>query len=267
MNEGGIILIKNLKLFSLGLFVLLLIAACSSNPSEEEKVVSKDDFLKEFSAGLEKRWEYTEKGGDEEATKGFLLEAIDLELTIIEEFKDLKFEDDKLKELAISYINELKNATEALDSFGPDSFYEKWDEHYSKRTSLILKIDDNYGLPISEEYSPILDELKAIGQDVLNESDKNDELDKFINTIHFEVNQDQSDEYYKVYTAIVENTTNYNIKDFNASLKLIDADGVTVNTDHVYTSNWNKGEKVKLEFMTSDKFDKIEVIKDYIETD
>lgn len=260
-------MIKNLKLFSLGLFALLLIAACSSNSSEEEKVISKDDFLNEFSAGLEKRWEYTEKDGDEEVTKEFLLEAIDLELTVIEAFKDLKFEDDKLKELAISYINELKNAIEVLDSFGSDSFYEKWDEHYSKRTSLILKIDDTYGLPISEEYSPILDELKAIGQDVLNESDKSDELNKLINTIHFEVDQDQSDEYYKVYTAIVENTTNYNIKDFSASLKLIDTDGVTVDTDYVYTNNWNKGEKVKLEFMTSDKFDKIEVIKDYIETD
>lgn len=260
-------MVKNLKLFTVGLFILLFIAACSSNVSDEEKLVSNDEFLNEFSAGLEKRWGYTEKNENEEATKEILLEAIDLELNRIDKYKDLKFEDDKLKEFVILYTNELKNGVEALESFGADSFYDKWDEHYNARTALILEIDDTYEIPISPKYSAILDELKATGKEVLEESDKSDELDKFIKEIKFEVDQDQSDEYFKYYIAIVENTTSYNLKDFSVNVKLIDSEGVTVETEYAYTSNWNKGDKAKLEFMTSESFDKIEIIKDYIETD
>lgn len=258
---------KNIKLFTVGLLTLFIIAACSSNVSNEEKLVSNDEFMKEFSAGLEKRWEYAEKNEDEEATKDFFLEAIDLELNKIDKFKDLKFEDDKLKEFAILYINELKSGIDALDSFGADSFYDKWDEHYSKRTSLILEIDESYNIPVSEKNKAILEELKATGKDVLAELDKDEELDKFINDIEFEVDQDQSDEYFTYYTAIVENTTSYNLKEFSIDLKLIDSDGVTVETEYAFTSNWNKGDKAKLEFMTSEKFDKIEIIKNYIETE
>lgn len=265
--KGGSILFKNIKLLSVGLFTLLFVAACSSTVSNEEKLVSNDEFLNEFSAGLEKRWEYAEKNENEEATKDFLLEAIELELNSIDEFKDLKFEDDKLKEFAILYINELKSGIEALDSFGADSFYDKWDEHFNKRTTLILEIDDTYDIPVSAKYSVILDELKATGKDVLDQLDKDEELDKFIKDIKFEVDQDQSDEYFKYYTAIVENTTSYNLKEFSIDLKLIDSDGVTVETEYAYTSNWNKGDKAKLEFMTSEKFDKIEVIENFIETD
>lgn len=263
-------MIRHLKLISIGLIIFLLIAACSSNESvnsDEDIVVSNDEFLEEFSTGLEKRWEYTEANDDKEISKDILEEAIGLELTVIENFKDLKFEDDTLKEFAISYINELKNGIETLDYFGAESFYEQWDEHYNKRTTLILEVDDTYEIPITPEYSAILDELKATGKEVAEESNKNDELDNFIQNIDFELDQDESDEYFEIYTAIVENTTNYNIKDFNISLKLIDDDGVTVETEYAHTSNWNKGDKAKLEFMTSEKFKKIEVVKEYIETD
>lgn len=265
--KGEKILFNNLKLFTIGLIVFLLITACSSGANDEEKLISNDEFLKELSAGLEERWDYTNKNENEEVTKEILTEAIDLELNKVEEFKDLKFEDDKLKEYAISYINELKSGLETLDSFGADSFYEKWDEHYNKRTTIILEIDDIYEIPISSEYISILDELKATGKEVLEKSEKNDEIDKFIKNIEFELDQDQSDEYLQYYIAIVENTTDYNFKDFSIDLKLIDSDGVTVETEYAYTSNWDKGDKAKLEFMTTEEFDKVEVIKNYIETD
>lgn len=216
---------------------------------------------------MEKRWDYTNKYEDEEIKKEILEEATNLEIIEIDEFKDLKFEDDKLKELAISYINELKDGLEALDSFGADSFYEKWDDHYSKRTALLLEIDENYEIPISSDYVAILDELKATGREVLQEADKNEELKKFLKKIEFEVDEKQSDDYIKYYVAIIENTTNYNFIEFSVDLKLIDSDGVTVGTEYTFTSNWNKGEKAKLEFITSEDFEKIEVIENYIETE
>lgn len=195
---------KNLKLFTVGFIALLLVVACNSNVSNEEKLVSNDEFLNELSSGMEKRWDYTNKHEGEQTSKEILQEAIDLELTEIDDYKDLKFEDDKLKEFAILYINELKNGIEALESFGANSFYDKWEEHYSKRTKLILEIDELYEIPISSKYSAILDELKATGQEVVEESDKNDELEKFIKNIEFEIDQDQSDDYFKYYVAIVK---------------------------------------------------------------
>lgn len=48
---------------------------------------------------------------------------------------------------------------------------------------------------------------------------------------------------------------------------MIDSDGVTVGTEYAFTSNWDKGDKAKIEFMTSEDFDKIEVIESYIETE
>lgn len=257
---------KKIRLLVVVSFTLLIITACSSNDNNEEKLVSNDEFMSELAAGLEKRWDFTEEE-DGEATKDFLLNAIDLELEEIEEFKDLKFEDDKLKEYAISYINELKNGIEVLDSFGADSFYEKWDEHYGKRTSLILEMDEAYDIAVSEKHSDILGELKATGKEVSDELESEEEIEKFIENIEFELDEEQSDEYFKYYNAIVENTTEYNFRDFSINLKLIDSDGVTVGTEYAFTNNWNKGDKAKLEFMTEEEFDKIEIVKDYIETE
>lgn len=251
----------------IALFALFIIAACSSGDNNEEKLVTNDEFMNRFASGLEKRWDFTEEEEESEPTKNILLDAINLELDKIEEYKDLKFEDDKLKEYAISYINELKNGIETLDSFGADSFYDKWEEHYAKRTSLILEIDEMYGIEVSEDYTDILGELKATGKEVSDELEKEEEIDKFIDTLEFEIDQEQSDEYLKVYSVIAENTTEYNFKDFSLDLKLIDGDGVTVGTEYVFTSNWNKGDKAKLEFMTSEEFDKVDILKDYIETE
>lgn len=260
-------MLKKIKLLMILSFTILIIAACSSNDNNEEKLVSNDEFMKEFAAGLEERWDFTEEEGDSEVTKDILLSAIELELEKNEAFKDLKFEDDKLKEYVILYVNELKNGIEVLDSFGADSFYEKWDEHYGKRTSLILEIDEAYDIEVSENHSGILGELKATGKEVSDELEREKEIDKFIETIEFELDQEQSDEYLKFYNAIVENITEYHLKDFSIDLKLIDSDGVTVATEYAFTNNWNKGDKAKLEFMTSEEFDKIDIVKSYIETE
>lgn len=258
---------KQTKILIALISMLIIVVGCSSNVENEEKQLTNDEVLTALSSGMEKRWEYATKHEDEDTTKNILLEATNIELDEINDYKDLRFEDDKLKELIIAYINELKDGIEALESFGADSFYEKWEEHYSKRTALILEIDSAFEIPISSDYIDIFDELKASGKEVLETEDKKDEIDKFIQSIEFELDQEESDEYFKQYISIVENTTNYNFEEFSLDVKLIDGDGVTVDTEYVLTSNWKKGDKAKLEFMTSEEFEKVELIESYIETE
>lgn len=86
------------------MIAILFLTACANGTKKEE--VYDDKFIQDLKKGLESRWDYTDSSDFKESEKSYQT-AIDKELSQIEKYNDLKFSDNKLKELAVSYINEL----------------------------------------------------------------------------------------------------------------------------------------------------------------
>ena len=85
----------------------ILLVGCTSN-SENKNYDS--EFLTSLSKGLDKKWKDNDKY-PEESAKNYKLWVND-ELDEVKDYGDKKFKNDKLKELAIRYINVLKEGKE-----------------------------------------------------------------------------------------------------------------------------------------------------------
>lgn len=73
-----------------------------------------------------------------------------------------------------------------------------------------------------------------------------------VNNFSFE---QTAEEYgYKTYTAIVENTSEYNLKSFYADVSLLNSDGVLVGTECASADIWQAGQKAQFEFTTDEDF-------------
>lgn len=227
------------------LFLLLLgvftLSACTSSKGDK---TYDEAFVKSLAKGLDARWEYVDDNQEDSANS--FKKAINKELVDIQEYKDKKFKDSKLQELAISYINELNNGLEITKTFGSDSFYSKWDKHVAKRTSLLSEINEIKTIPVQDKDA--LSELLAQGNEVKDNNEKKESIENLVKNINFTVNNEKSDEYTKYYTATVENTTKYLIKDIYLTINLVNADGVTVSTQYVSANNWAPGGKTLFEF-------------------
>lgn len=237
---------------------MLVLGACSK--SSEPKYYDKD-FMSSLEKGLESRWVFADKEEDTE-NKEFYTTATKKELEQVKKYEDLKFKDSKLKEAAISYINELKNGLKVAKTYGSDSFYDNWEKHYDSRTSKLITINDIKKIEVSEKKQSILDELLASGKEVISAEKNKDTLTSFLKSITFAKDETRSNEFSSYYTATVENTTGLNIENLNLSFKLIDDNGVTVDTPVEYVENWNAGEKRQLEFWTDKQFSKTEITMD-----
>src|SRR5699024_10088547 len=87
---------------------LLILAGCGNNePSYQDEA-----FIKDLASNLDERWSYQEKVADDESVSEIdsLKEAISIEIENMNKYKDAKFENSKLQELSIAYINELDTA-------------------------------------------------------------------------------------------------------------------------------------------------------------
>ena len=96
---------KELKILMMILTISLMIVGCSKKDSYCDK-----DFLKAMAQGLDARWNIQDvqfETGSEEHYNQYT-KYVDAELSKVKKYKDEKFKDSKLQELAIQYINQLK---------------------------------------------------------------------------------------------------------------------------------------------------------------
>lgn len=260
------------------LFVLILLVGCGNQEiKEEEKEPQYADkvFIEDMSKGLQARWDLNSKdeqkeGYDEipaqsDENKKMMLSYINAELDIIGKYKDEKFEDSKLQELAIKYINLLNQHKEACDYITVD--YEKYDEEfqpiYNERSNVIKTMVEDYGMKVEEKHQGTLDDFLANSKLVSEQKAKEEEIDKMLSNIQFKETE-RSDEW-GTYQAVVENTTDIDFKTFNININLLDKDGVIVETAYDNVSAFSKGAKVRFEFTTDKKFDSTQVIADWWE--
>lgn len=254
------------KLFYLVMTILLgvTLAACSSKSSKEEKTYD-GEFIQALAKGLESRWKFADSSAWSDSATSFK-KALQEELDKVEEYKDKKFSDSKLQELALSYINSLKSGQEVAKTYGSDNFTQNWMNHRDERNSILNEINSIKEIPVANKES--LNELLADGKEATANNDKKEAIENLVKNISFSVDSAKSNEFTTYYSATVENTTSYTIKNLSIAVNLVNTEGVTVDTTYVDANNWKPGTKTLMEFPVFDKeFEKTELTVSYYQAE
>lgn len=220
-----------------------------------------DQFMSSLSKGLEKRWNITDSTPDDEYGKAEYKKSIDTELDAIEQYQDKKFENTKLKEQAVAYINVLKDSKSTLDYYSSDDFTEDWQTQYDKRTGILVKINNIHKINVPKKHQDYLDELLGSGHNANKNDTFKTNLNNLLKSIDF---KSQPDEFYEEgdyldYRATLKNNTGEDIENFTADVKLKDDAGVVVDTEYIDADSWDKDESVNFEFSTDKQFTSYEV--------
>ena len=156
-------LIKKLLRVSLisVLLILLLISIFKSIDNRNKTYDS--EFITSLAKGLDERWKVTDlKNYDEREVEDYK-SYIDYELIEIEQYKNRKFKNPKLKRLANTYINVQKNERKAIESRDTVDMYE-WNDYQDRRFELLLDINSIVAIPVQDKIrlDGILKDGKAV---------------------------------------------------------------------------------------------------------
>lgn len=262
---------------------VLMLAGCGgtttngSGNTQTSEQYADQEFMTSLVNGLESRWklneEYEDKyqNADSEPTLGsdehveLYTSCVNAELDEIADYKDAKFEDNKLKEKAISYINCLNDQLEALEYATVDfeKYYELWQNAYNERSKLIADFVNDYELAVSEQYQSTLKELITNSNLVKENEEAQQKIDNLLASAEFEVSQ--LDDDWKTCSAVIENNTGMDIKTLELAINLLDEDGVIVETTYDSIGNIQNGQKARIEFTTDVDFVSTEVTSSYWE--
>lgn len=124
------------------------------------------EFITSLATGLDERWKVTDlKNYDEREVEDYK-SYIDYELIEIEQYKNRKFKNPKLKRLANTYINIQRNEREAIENqdLVDSTFVREWNKYQRKRYELLLDINSIVGIPVQDKNS--LDSILRSGKAV-----------------------------------------------------------------------------------------------------
>ena len=230
---------------------LLALAGCSQPAQEKGPDYADDEAMAIIADGLEARSDVIteqEKNGDVGTTTSYK-EAVQTELDTVSSLKDRQYEDSKLQELIVSYINTLNDSMNVLSSYTSNSleFYNAWNDVYNERTSIISTFVDEYGLTLDAQHQDVLEELAAIGTAAIQQSEVDGAVEALVQGMVFEKT---SDGYgWFTYVSTAQNTTGYNLGNVSLVLSLYDAEGVKAEETYASTNSWTAGETVRFEAM------------------
>ena len=246
--------------------------SATGGTTEAAPVYADESFIADLSSGLMKRWdksdELDKKIADGSVTMGSseykqgLTDCVNAELEMINKYRNESFEDGKLQELAVSYINAVNDQMKALEDFNTAVYDSEWQAAYDKRSKLLVTLISDYNLTVDEAHQDQLQQFKSYGNQVQQAEDNQGKVDELINSFDFE--ETNNDYGYKTYTAIVENTTGIDFESFSVNINLLDEDGILVETAYATFKNWSSGVKAKFEFSTDKDFNSTEVHAEYI---
>lgn len=243
-------------------FLICLSAVACSN-SDEPKSQDKS-FMKDIKKSFDARVSYLDDVDSGKITldeNEYLKEAVLKEKAILEKYQDAEFDSPELAKLAKDYISALNTQEDALKYYVSDydKFNKLWTEGYDERSTILTTLVDKFGLEMDEKDFA---EIKNNAQIVKEKNDIQEKVDTILKSIKFEK---VKEEYgWKDYETVVENTAGVDFESFYLDVKLLDADGVVVESTPVSTNGvWNKDQKVKLTFSTDKDFEKIEWTAEY----
>ena len=263
----------------IGLALLLLLIGLllpSPNYFIGDKTNTYDnEFINSLAKGLNNRWGIAylndkdkDKGKDKITIKNFR-DYIDCELIEIDKYNNRNFKDPKLKEFANAYINNLKEAKEAIlkkksvlgKNFVDSTFTDEWEKYQRKRYELLLDINSMVEIPVKDKKS--LNEILKSGKAVKEFNRVYGILVDTFKPENFEVeNVSGTDRNEKRYIGNFENTTGYDIGYIYILIKCYDEnDSVYFSRSFERNNIWKNRTEISFEFSIPDSDKKFKYFK------
>ena len=153
---------KLLRVSLISVFLILLLISIFKSIDNRNKTYDSE-FITSLAKGLDERWKVTDlKNYDEREVEDYK-SYIDYELIEIEQYKNRKFKNPKLKRLANTYINVQLNERKAIESRDTVDMYE-WNDYQDRRFELLLDINSIVAIPVQDKIrlDGILKDGKAV---------------------------------------------------------------------------------------------------------
>lgn len=237
-----------------------------------------NEFINSLAKGLDNRWGIVYiitkdkvKDKEKESIKDFR-DFIDCELIEIDKYNNRNFKDPKLKEFANAYINNLKEAKEAVlkkksvlgENFVDSTFTDEWKKYQRKRYELLLDINSIVEIPVKDKKS--LNEIFRSGKAVKEFNRVYGILVDTFKPENFEVeNVTKSGKNENRYIGNFENTTGYDIKHIYLSIHFYDENDKDLFSIRVEPEGiWKNGTKKSFEFPIYDSDKEFKYFKIFI---
>ena len=230
-----------------------------------------NEFINSLAKGLDNRWGIVyinERDKDKKSIKDFR-DYIDCELIEIEKYNNRNFKDPKLKEFANAYINNLKEAKEAVlkkksvlgENFVDSTFTDEWEKYQRKRYELLLDINSIVEIPVKNK--KYLNEILRSGKAVKEFNRVYGILVDTFKPENFEVeNVSGPDGNEKRYRGNFENTTGYDIESIYILIKCYDEnDSVYFSRSFERNNIWKNRTEISFEFSIPDSDKKFKYFK------
>ncbi|MEG1632336.1 MAG: FxLYD domain-containing protein [Hydrogenoanaerobacterium sp.] len=247
------------------LFVAILclgFVACSSGTGDANQKVEYVDkaFVLSLGKALEKRFDAADKIDAErdalsDAEYGLRLESLfDIELNALSDYRTGMFENPKLQEAAISYLNILQEGKAACADISADlfAFNTAYKSVYNKRIKLLSTFASDYGLSVDGSHTETLNSLLSAAKSVIKNEATEEAIESVINGVVFE--EVENNYGWKTYRAVLDNTSGYDIEYISYSIDLVDANGVVLSQTYAGANNVMNGKKYNLEFSSDEAF-------------
>ena len=154
---------KLLRVSLIPLLLMLLLITIFKSINNNNKTYDSE-FITSLAKGLDERWKVSDLKNDDEAEIKDYKSYIDYELIEIEQYKNRKFKNPKLKRLANTYINVQKNEKKSIENqdLVDSTFESEWNKYQRKRYELLLDINSIVGIPVQDKNS--LDSILKAGK-------------------------------------------------------------------------------------------------------
>lgn len=192
-------------------------------------------FMLAIQAGLQARWDIPDSEISSPNQYGKL---IDAELNEVEPFYNETFDDKRLGEIAVAYVDVLKESADATRYYNNNAaVYEtKWDAARATRLHLIEELVEDYGLTVDEKYQDTLDELINDSQVYSEQEAFEAELQKDVDAAQLTIEPYRSDYDNEIlwyeYTLTITNTTDQRLEYLSLDLQVLDGNG------NILTQGW-----------------------------
>ena len=250
---------KLLGVVSIILLMLLLIFNASKNNND----TYDNEFLTSLAKGLDKRWEVVARKRNVEKSIEDYRAYVNYELIEVKKYKNRKFKDPKLKNLADSYIEVLKDLKETTikHKFVDSLFVEESNKLDDKRYELLLDINSIVEIPVQDKNT--LDSILRSGKAVKEFNRVYGILVDTFDAKNFVVEEvEDGSEKEKRYVGNFENTTGHYIHYIDINIDFYDEN------DKIYSGisfrprySWENGTKKSFEFSIPDSDTKFKYFK------
>lgn len=244
---------KTLRVSLIAILLILLLISIFQSIHNSNKTCDSE-FITSLATGLDERWKVNAQKDDDEKEIEDYKSYIDYELIEIEQYKNRKFKNPKLKRLANTYISIQRNEREAIENqnFVDSTFVSEWNQYQNKRFELLLDINSIVEIPVQDKN--ILDSILKSGKAVNEFNRVYGILVDTFDPKNFVVEEVTGvSEKEKRYIGNFENTTGHEITYIDVAINFYDENdkvysGFRFNTRY----GWENGTKESFEFSIPD---------------